>query len=59
LAHADELDGFVYVDHRYALDYIHKITPTLDGSVEAVHLERDGTTRYKTDIVRLTLRKTF
>ncbi len=59
LAHADELDGFRYVDHRYALDYIHKLTQTLDGSVEAVHLERDGSTRYQTNVFRLTLRKTF
>jgi uncharacterized protein (PEP-CTERM system associated) len=59
LAHADELDGFVYSDHRYALDYSHGITPTLDGSLQAVHLERAGTTHYRANIYRLTLRKTF
>jgi uncharacterized protein (PEP-CTERM system associated) len=59
LAHADEISGFVYSDRRYAFDFSHQITPTLDGALQVVHLERNGTTQYRSDIYRLTLRKAF
>lgn len=59
LAYADELDGFFYRDHRYALDYTHMLSPTLDTALQAVHLTRDGASQYTANIYRLTIRKSF
>ena len=59
LAYADELDGFFYRDHRYALDYTHMLSPTLDAALQAVHLTRDGASQYSANIYRMTIRKSF
>jgi uncharacterized protein (PEP-CTERM system associated) len=59
LAYADELDGFFYRDHRYALDYTHLLSQTLDAALQAVHLTRDGASQYSANIYRLTIRKSF
>jgi hypothetical protein len=59
LAYADELDGFIYRVHRYALDYTHLLSPTLDAALQAVHLTRDGASQYSANIYRLTIRKSF
>jgi len=59
LAYADELDGFIYRDHRYALDYTHMLSQTLSTSFQAVHLTSDGALQYSANIYRLTIRKSF
>jgi uncharacterized protein (PEP-CTERM system associated) len=59
IAYADELDGFYYRDHRYALDYTHTLSQTLDTAIQAVHLTRDGASQYTANIYRLTIRKSF
>jgi uncharacterized protein (PEP-CTERM system associated) len=59
LAYANELDGFFYRDHRYALDYTHVLSQTLDAGLQAVHLTRDGASQYSANIYRLSIRKSF
>ncbi|MDB6100263.1 MAG: hypothetical protein JWO52_262 [Gammaproteobacteria bacterium] len=59
IAEATELSTFFYRDHRYALDYTHKLSATLDSKLEGVHLARDGTIEYRANVVQLTVRKTF
>jgi uncharacterized protein (PEP-CTERM system associated) len=59
ISEATELAGFFYRDQRYALDYTHKLSGTLDGQLQGVHLARGGTINYRANIVQLTVRKTF
>jgi hypothetical protein len=53
------LNGFVYHDHRYAADVTHSLSPTLEITLQAVHLQRAGTSQYSANVGALTVRKTF